>query len=107
MINAAMDMATFEAKAAEVADILRAVANQRRLMILCKLVEWGEASVSTLAGAVGLSQSALSQHLARMRDEGIVETRRESQTIWYRIADPRIEQLLATLYGLFCREQEA
>ena len=107
MIKAAMDMATFEAKATEVADILRAVANQRRLMILCKLVEWGEASVSTLAGAVGLSQSALSQHLAKMRDEGIVATRRESQTIWYRIADPRIEQLLAPLYGLFCREQEA
>ncbi len=88
--------------ATEVADILRARANERRLMIACKLVEWGEANVTTLAGAVGLSQSALSQHLAKMREEGIVTFRRESQTLWYRIADPRIEQLFATLHGLFC-----
>ena len=51
----------------------------------------------------GAFQSALSQHLAKMRDEGIVTFRRESQTLWYRIADPRIEQLFATLHGLFCR----
>ena len=73
-------------------------------MILCKLVEWGEANVSTLAEAVGLSQSALSQHLARMREEGIVTSRRESQTIWYRVAEPRIEQLFASLYELFCKQ---
>ena len=90
--------------ATEVANILRVLANERRLMIVCKLVEWGEANVTSLAQAVGLSQSALSQHLAKMRDEGIVTFRRESQTIWYRIADPRIEQLFATLHGLFCRK---
>jgi ArsR family transcriptional regulator len=94
----------FEKKATEVADILRALANERRLMILCKLVEWGEANVGTLAEAVGLSQSALSQHLARMREEGIVTSRRESQTIWYRVADPRIKQLFASLYELFCKQ---
>ncbi|PVE23621.1 transcriptional regulator [Microvirga sp. KLBC 81] len=99
-----LDLETFEKNAAEVADILRALANERRLMILCKLVEWGEANVTSLTEAVGLSQSALSQHLAKMRDEGIVATRRESQTIWYRIADPRIEQLFATLYSLFCKQ---
>ena len=99
-----LDLETFETQATEVAAILRALANERRLMILCKLVEWGEANVTALAEAVGLSQSALSQHLARMRDEGIVATRRESQTIWYRIADPRIEQLFATLYSLFCKQ---
>ncbi|SPK01967.1 putative transcriptional regulator, ArsR family [Methylorubrum extorquens DM4] len=93
--------------ATEVANILRALANERRLMIVCKLVEWGEANVTSLAQAVGLSQSALSQHLAKMRDEGIVNFRRESQTIWYRIADPRIEQLFATLHGLFCRNADA
>ena len=60
-----------EAQAAEVAGILRALANERRLMILCKLVEWGEANVNALAEAVGLSQSALSQHLAKMRAEGL------------------------------------
>ena len=99
-----LDLERFEKKATEVADILRALANERRLMILCKLVEWGEANVGTLAEAVGLSQSALSQHLARMREEGIVTSRRESQTIWYRVADPRIEQLFASLYELFCKQ---
>jgi len=90
------------AQAAEVADVLRALANERRLMILCKLVEWGEGSVNALAEAVGLSQSALSQHLAKMRAEGLIAYRRESQTLWYRIADSRIEQLFATLHRLFC-----
>ena len=101
------DLEGLEKNATEVADILRALANERRLMILCKLVEWGEANVTTLAEAVGLSQSALSQHLAKMRDEGIVAFRRESQTIWYRIADPRIEQLFDTLYELYCKPGQA
>ncbi|MCF2525064.1 metalloregulator ArsR/SmtB family transcription factor [Bradyrhizobium sp. G127] len=96
------DLTAFESQAAEVAGTLRALANERRLMILCKLVEWGEANVTALAEAVGLTQSALSQHLAKMRDEKIVTFRRESQVLWYRIADPRIEQLLATLHTLFC-----
>ena len=91
-----------EQKASEVAGILRALANERRLMILCKLVEWGEASVNSLAEAVGLSQSALSQHLAKMRAEGLVAYRRESQTLWYRITDPKIEKLFVTLHQLFC-----
>jgi ArsR family transcriptional regulator, virulence genes transcriptional regulator len=89
--------------ATEVAGVLTAVANERRLLILCKLVEWGEANVNSLAEAVGLSQSALSQHLAKMREEGLVTYRRESQTLWYRIADPRIEELFATLHRLYCR----
>ena len=97
------DPVTFHQKASEVAKILQALANERRLMVLCKLVEFGEANVSSLADAVGLSQSALSQHLAKMWEEGVVTFRRESQTVWYRIADPRIEQLFATLHGLFCR----
>ncbi|MEA2836981.1 MAG: ArsR family transcriptional regulator, virulence s transcriptional regulator [Bradyrhizobium sp.] len=92
-----------EKAAAEVAGILRAIANERRLLILCKLVEWGEANVNSLADAVGLSQSALSQHLTKMRAEGLVTYRRESQTLWYRIADPRIEELFATMHRLYCR----
>ena len=91
-----------EKAAAEVAGILRTLANERRLMILCKLVEWGEGTVNSLAETVGLSQSALSQHLAKMREEGLVTYRRESQSLWYRIADPRIERLLATLHELYC-----
>jgi len=97
------DPEVMEARAAEVAGILRALANERRLMILCKLVERGEDNVNSLAETVGLSQSALSQHLAKMREEGLVTYRRESQTLWYRIADPRIEDLFATLHRLYCR----
>lgn len=105
MIRPTFDPETFERKATEVSGILRALANERRLMILCKLVECGEANVTFLSEAVGLSQSALSQHLAKMRDEGLVTFRRESQTLWYRIADPRIEQLFATLHNLYCRSE--
>ncbi|MGQ0671439.1 MAG: ArsR/SmtB family transcription factor [Hyphomicrobium sp.] len=102
MPQAPTDFATFEANATHVAGILKALSNERRLMILCKLVEWGEASVGALADAVALSPSALSQHLAKMREEGIVATRRESQTIWYRVADPNIEILLRHLQQLYC-----
>lgn len=97
------DIAAFEANATKVADILRTLANERRLMILCKLIEWGEANVNSLAEAVGLSQSSLSQHLAKMREESIVAFRREGQTLWYRIADPRVEDLLSTIYKLYCK----
>ena len=92
-----------KAKAGQVADLLRTLANDRRLLILCRLVECGEATVGQLADDVQLSQSALSQHLARMREEGLVVFRRESQSLWYRIADPRVEDLLATLHRLYCR----
>ena len=101
------DLEGLEKNATEVANILRALANERRLMIVCKLVEWGEGSVTALTEAVGLSQSALSQHLAKMRDEGIVTFRREGQTLWYRVADPEDRAALrAPCYGLFCRKQE-
>jgi len=99
-----IDLETLRAKAGDVASILSALANDRRLLILCKLVEVGEATVGTLAAEVGLSQSALSQHLARMREEGIVAFRRESQTLWYRIGDARIETLLSTLHRLYCAD---
>ncbi len=100
--QAKLDPRSLEARAAQVAALLRALGNDRRLLILCKLVESGEATVGSLADDVGLSQSALSQHLGRMRDEGIVAFRREAQTIWYRIADTRVETLLATLHRLYC-----
>ncbi len=103
MAEKTFDAAAFGRQATEVAGILGAVANERRLMVICKLAEWGEANVSSLADAVGISQSALSQHLAKLRAERIVAFRRDSQTIWYRIADPRIEELFATLHRLFCR----
>ena len=99
-----IDPRALEARAGEVAGILAALANDRRLLILCKLVENGEATVGALAEEVGLSQSALSQHLARMREEGIVAFRRDAQTLWYRIGDPRVVSLLASLHRLYCQD---
>ncbi len=104
MLHAPMDLATFATNADAVAQLLRAMSNKRRLMLLCKLVEHGEMRVGDLARAVGLSPSACSQHLSKMRDEGLVAFRRERQTLWYRIADPRTEALLATLYKLYCQD---
>jgi DNA-binding transcriptional ArsR family regulator len=103
----AMEFLDFEANALEVANVLRTLGNERRLMILCKLAEADEMTVGALAEAVDLSQSALSQHLAKMRDDNVVTFRRDSQTLWYRIADPRIEQLMAELHRLFCRATPA
>lgn len=104
MLKPPMDLATFEAKAGQVADTLKAIGNARRLMLMCKLVEHGEMTVGDLAREVGLSQSACSQHLAKMREEGLVTYRRERQTLWYAIADQRVEALLATLYQLYCKD---
>ena len=95
------DITEFQASAAEAAKLLRALGNERRLMILCQLTE-GERSVGELLPLVGLSQSALSQHLAVLRDEGIVATRRDAQTIWYRINDPAAVKVVATLAEIFC-----
>lgn len=97
----AVDVASFEANAAAAAGLLRALANERRLMILCRLKD-GEMSVGALQEALGLSQSALSQHLAVLRAEGTVATRREAQTIFYRIADPAAAKVVATLAEIFC-----
>lgn len=95
------DITRFETSAGEAARLLRALANERRLMILCQLAE-GELSVGELLPRVGLSQSALSQHLAVLREEGIVATRREGQGIWYRIDDPAAVRVVTTLAEIFC-----
>ena len=95
-------MENLQDQANQVAEILQTLANGRRLFVLCQLQELGEANVTTLAVKARLSQSALSQHLAKLRAEGLVTFRREGQTLWYRIADPRVEELLATLHRLFC-----
>lgn len=95
------DISRFEASAAEAARLLRALANERRLMILCQLAD-GERSVGELLPRVGLSQSALSQHLAVLRQDGIVATRREAQTVRYRIADPAAVRVVSTLAEIFC-----
>lgn len=93
-----------EAKAAEAAGLLRALSNENRLLILCHLISEGELSVGAIVERVGLSQSALSQHLARLRQEGLVAFRRESQTLFYHVADPRAAAVLNLLRDLFCPE---
>ena len=95
-------MAQLERKAAEAAGLLKLLANENRLLILCRLAMAGEMSVTALVEAVDLSQSALSQHLAKMRDDGLVATRRDAQTIYYRIADPNAARLLALLKDIYC-----
>lgn len=96
------DIALLEDKAAEAAEFLKLLANPQRLLILCRLVVEREMSVGQLEEAVGLSQSALSQHLAKLRDDGLVTTRRESQTIHYRIADKNVQRVLALLKEIYC-----
>ncbi|MEK9968452.1 MAG: metalloregulator ArsR/SmtB family transcription factor [Ferrovibrio sp.] len=95
------DLSLMQASAADASRFLRALANEKRLLMLCQLLD-GERSVGVLAEAVGLSQSALSQHLTKLREDGLVATRRDSQTIYYRLADPRIEAMISLLYQQFC-----
>jgi ArsR family transcriptional regulator, virulence genes transcriptional regulator len=98
------DAKQLTAKAAEAARLLAALANESRLMILCELVD-GERSVGTLVEAVGLTQSALSQHLAKLRAAGIVATRRDAQTIYYRLASEAAGSVMTTLAEIYCRRR--
>ena len=97
------DVSTLEPKAAEVAALLAEMANAKRLLVLCTLLG-GEASAGRLAAAVGLTPGALSQHLARMRTAGLVTSRRQGQTILYRLASPAVTAVLATLHAQFCAD---
>lgn len=96
------DQRFFQEGAVRAAAFLRAVGNEHRLLVLCLLIEHTEMSVGQLHRYIDLSQSALSQHLAKMRDEGLVAHRRESQMLYYRIADPHVEKLIATLKAIYC-----
>ena len=100
--QADLGIGKLEQRATEAARLLKLLANENRLLILCRLVAERELSVGDIADAVGLSQSALSQHLARMREEGLVATRREAQTVLYRIADPDTRRILALLKKIYC-----
>lgn len=91
-----------EGKAEQAARLLAALGQTKRLMALCRLVD-NEMSVGALAEAVGLGHSALSQHLARLRDLGIVATRRDGQTIYYRLASEDARRLISVLYDIYCR----
>jgi ArsR family transcriptional regulator, virulence genes transcriptional regulator len=97
------DLKAMSRKAEEAAGLMRALSNGSRLKVLCEL-SGGERSVSELVSASGLSQSALSQHLAKLRRQGVVATRRDAQTIYYSVADPKARKLVRTLYELYCRK---
>ena len=96
-----MNMRDLASSSEEAEGLLKALANSHRLMILCELKD-GERSVSALERVVPLAQSALSQHLAKLREGGIVTTRREAQTIYYSMADQRVARLIEVLHELFC-----
>jgi ArsR family transcriptional regulator len=102
-MNISANIEAFEASAAEAAKLMKALANERRLLILCQMAE-GERSVGSLN--VGLSQSALSQHLALLREDGVVKTRREAQTIYYSIANPAVLKIIQTLAEIYCPEPD-
>lgn len=96
-----MNVIEMEQAAAAASRLLKALANERRLMILCHLSE-SERSVGELERLVGLSQSALSQHLARLREDGLVKTRRAAQTIYYSLDGEAAPRIIAVLYELYC-----
>lgn len=88
--------------AEEVSGILKSLANPHRLLIMCKLID-GEGSVGELAEELAVRQSVASQHLALLRSEGLVATRRDGQMIYYKIVDKRVRSLIETLYRKFCQ----
>lgn len=92
---------TIQSNARRASTLLKAMSNQHRLMILCQLVP-SEKSVGELERIIGLSQSALSQHLARLRRDQLVQTRRAAQTIFYSLNGEEASAVIETLYGLYC-----
>ena len=101
-----MELDELRPKANEVASLLKALAHSERLLLLCELAgaeAGGGRTVTELMGACGISQSLASQFLGRLKSEGWVESKREGQMVRYRIADPRVGELLGTLKNLFCK----
>lgn len=101
MENKTLTMEDMLRQSSQAAVFLKALSNENRLMILCHLLD-KELSVTALNEKLPLSQSALSQHLAVLRKDGLVSTRRVSQTIFYSIGDNKVKELIQTLHRLFC-----
>ncbi|MEQ8334754.1 metalloregulator ArsR/SmtB family transcription factor [Nisaea sp.] len=99
---AGLPLEIMEQKASEVADFLTAAANRNRLMVLCHLADAGELSVNDLAGRLNLSQPALSQHLARMAEENLIEVRADGRRRYYALTPGPVSDLLAVLQKHFC-----
>jgi ArsR family transcriptional regulator, virulence genes transcriptional regulator len=102
----AMTPSDFEQNARKASTLLKAMANERRLLILCYLAQ-GEKSVGDLEEKLSLSQSALSQHLARLRRDGLVATRRAAQTIYYSLSGREATAIMETLHALYCEPLKA
>lgn len=100
-----MNVEEMQQNASAASALLKTLANPNRLMVLCNIVKQ-EHTVSELEKLVGLSQSALSQHLSRLRHEGIVHCRREAQHVYYSILDERTSRILETLYGIYCETKK-
>lgn len=98
-----MKIAEMEHNAMEVSRLLKLLANPNRLMVLCHLIK-GECTVGELERRIGLSQSALSQHLTKLREEQIVVSRREAQSMYYSVQDEKTQRLLSVLYELYCKD---
>lgn len=98
----ARDLKAMRKNAGAAAAMMAALSHEARLRVLCDLVE-GERMAGELVERSGLSQSALSQHLARLREQGLVATRREGQAIFYSIADPDAARILAVLHDIYCK----
>lgn len=101
-----MDIARLENKAEEATRLLEAMANTKRLLILCSLLE-REMNVSELEERVMLAQSALSQHLAKLRAWGLVKPRRNGQQVHYSLASDAVREVLATLYQIYCATEDS
>jgi DNA-binding transcriptional ArsR family regulator len=101
IVSAKPDWEAMRRNAVGATCLLKGLANENRLIIMCVLAE-GECSVGQLNERIELSQSALSQHLAVLRDQGLVETRRQSQTIYYRLADTPALEVITLLHDLYC-----
>ena len=102
-LPAERDAAAMRRHAGDAARLLKALANEKRLLLLCRLVE-GECSVGQWNAHVDLSQSALSQHLAVLREDGLVTTRREAQTIYYALAEGPARDIMETLHDIYCND---
>ncbi|MCV6575809.1 MAG: metalloregulator ArsR/SmtB family transcription factor [Cohaesibacter sp.] len=92
-------------QADKVARLLKLLGNGNRLRILCQLADGPEKSVTSLSNALNLSQSALSQHLAKMREDGLVCGRRDAQTIYYSLCDTNAEKVMTVLKDIYCPSQ--
>jgi DNA-binding transcriptional ArsR family regulator len=96
-----IDISVMENAADRASDLLKALSNRHRLLIICQLID-GERSVGDLAEFLDLRDSTVSQHLALLRKDGLVSARRDAQTIYYSIASDPARELLKTLYQVFC-----